>query len=420
MKIAIIGAGSYVFTPSVIEDILIKCRFDGAEFAMVDVNRHSAELMAGLAKAVSSHLGLSCKTYHYTNREDALVGADFVMTCVAIQGKKRWQTDYDICYDEGIPHLVRENGSLGGLVYGFRASTLMLEIARDMERLCPNALLLNVSNPLTRVLTTIRKHTKIKAYGFCSVALCGATGFERVARLTNRKIDEINVISAGLNHFSWLISAKDASDVDILPIMLANEQEIYRTWFRQYGMIASPPVDHHFNFIPTHPDLHYPNHPPFHGTDAERNAMTAELEAVSNGTKAYYDSAVFKYGSWEHPGLVAVAITRNEELYLPALNMPNNGNIPQLPNGTIVEIPAHVSNGSIVGETDIILHDKVVGVLCQQAELNEMAAEAVVSGDRELVHKIIDFDGAIDNKFVAHRAVERMLDAHLDLMPQFG
>ena len=435
MKIVIIGAGSYVFTPTVIEDLIIKSRLQGCEIVLVDLNLESVQLLAEITKRIANDVGVRVNVTATTDRLKALPGADYVITTVAIQGAKRWQTDYDICKEEGIPFELTETGKLSGIAYGFRTITLMMDICRDMEKLCPGAKLLNVSNPLTKVHEAIHRYTNIESYGFCSVAQCGPVGYDKIARTLGIDYKDIDVISAGLNHFAWVISIKDrATGADLLPQYINKlnessntEDKVIMDWYNEYGGVVSPPIDHSGEYLPFHKDMHYYDSPPFHGSESERKQRFNEMKQMASGELDYKNVPHFLGNSWEHPGLMIGAMVlqaspwENETyLHINTLNVPNDGYLPQLPEGAIVEVPAYVEDGKLTCKKGIILPGNTLDITLNQCKVSGMVAQAAVEGNRELAFEIIDTDEAITYKTEAKRALDRILKAHEDILPQFS
>jgi len=425
MKIVLIGGGSYVFAPSVIDDLIIKAKLTNFDFVLVDINLEGAQLLAKITERIALAEGVNVNVSATSDRLQALDGADFVITSLAYQGEKRWNMDYEICKQEGIPYELRETGALSGIVYSFRNITLLMGICRDMEKLCPNAILLNVSNPLTRIHEAINRYTNIKAYGFCNVAQCGAHGYEIVASTLGRHYADIDVTSAGINHFSWILSIRDkATKADLLPEYVEKllsaphpweNGQVKHRWYEQYGAVAAPPVDHVADFLPYQPNIHYLDKAPYHGNAEERAKRVANMKLVADGTLDYRGAECFDHGSWEHPALVAVAIHTKTDMYLPILNVPNKNCIPQLPQDAIVEVPVNITGGKVVPATGITLPKAVADMCVNQCEVAEMVARAAVEGDRALAFKIIEVDQAITEKEAAARALARMLEAHEDI-----
>ncbi len=189
MKLVHIGAGSFVFAPTVLRDAIARHRLDGWQLVLVDPDAELVGAMAGMGRAMAAEEGVDLDVQWTTGRTDALPGADFVVLSAAIEGARRWQMDYEVLQRAGIPGQARECGGVGGLSYALRSVTLALGICRDMERLCPDALLLSVTNPLPRVLTAVRSHTDVRAVGFCNAAYQGPTGYAWLAGLLGREQD---------------------------------------------------------------------------------------------------------------------------------------------------------------------------------------------------------------------------------------
>lgn len=431
MKVAHIGAGSYVFAPMVVNDLFAKARLDGIEMAFCDVNLGMARLMAGVAGKVAEGCGLRLRATATDDRVEAVRGAGYVITSVAAEGVRRWQVDHAICVEEGIPEILGECGALGGISYGLRNSALLLAICRDMEALCPDALLLNVSNPLTKVQTAVSRYTGIRTLGFCNAAQGGAEGNEIVAGYLGRNFRDVRVMTAGINHFSWVLEVSDAGGGgDLLPELAARVGERagggsphaarYLGVYRRYGAFPGAP-GHHEEFMAPADGAGSAGRNPFHGSAEERERRIGELRSIADGTVRHGDSEAFTKGSWEHPGLVIAALHKGETLGLPMVNVANRGCLPQLPEGAIVEVPAVVSGGAVRPSTGLRLPEAAAEASANQLEVAGLIAEAAAKGEAGPAHAAVDADDAIEprKKGAAHRALDRMIEAHRDLMPQF-
>ncbi|SHF60507.1 Family 4 glycosyl hydrolase [Caldanaerobius fijiensis DSM 17918] len=111
MKITVIGAGSFVFGPTVLKDAIIKNRLDDCELALVDINKELVDLMASVGKRIARENNVSIKITSTTRREEALEGADFVISSAAIQGIKRWLMDYEVLKKYGL--MIRHGNAEG-------------------------------------------------------------------------------------------------------------------------------------------------------------------------------------------------------------------------------------------------------------------------------------------------------------------
>jgi alpha-galactosidase len=129
-----------------------------------------------------------------------------VITSVAIKRYPLWEQDFRLPLAYGFRHVLGENGGPGAVFHALRNYELMIPIARDMERLCPNALLLNFTNPESRIIMAVSKLTSIKSVGLCHGVMGSREG---VSRILDRPLDELDIVTGGLNHFFWVTKIAD-------------------------------------------------------------------------------------------------------------------------------------------------------------------------------------------------------------------
>lgn len=433
LKFVLIGGGSFVFAPTVLEDIIVKHRLANDELVLLDLNAEAVESMSGAGQRIAKELGVPIQISAATDRRSALPGADYVIVSASPQGARRWKMDFDILNEFGMADQARECGGLGGLMNAFRSITMLMDICRDMEELCPEAILLDVTNPMPRVVTAIDRYTSIRAAGFCNIAYQGSNGYAFLPRLLGKAPEEVEILTGGLNHFAWVLAMKDKrTGEDLLPMLTDyirqgdwsaqsegkhRELRVMRRWLDTYGAIVAGAVDHHAEYLPVHDDIHYTTTPPYHGTEEERKRRLEELQAVASGQRDWTD--LFHHGSWEHPVDIALALHRGEVKSVDIMNVRNQGAISQLPTERIVEVPVLISNGQW---TPVPLPDfpQALADLCRTiSDVFELTAESAVKGDKMIAHRVVDLDPAITDKKNAHIALDRMLEVHADMLPQF-
>ncbi|UVI30226.1 family 4 glycosyl hydrolase [Paenibacillus spongiae] len=423
-KIAMIGAGSYVFSMGLLYDLIVERKFPGSHLVLMDVNGKMAETMAGIARRMAEEQGVDMLIEATTSREEALRGADYVSTSVAVGIVKRYAMDRAVIEKYGLNEITSECGGVGGISYALRAIPLMLDIAKDMERLCPQAWLFNVSNPLPRVMTAITRHTSIRAAGFCNVANGGIDGYEQIGEWLGRNQHELDIVSGGLNHFSWLLSVRDKqSGEDLLPqVRQAIEKGAWpwnkrsRKWFDQYGWLPLAGDSHTGEFLPY--DLSFPaSAHGYHGNPEEREERIRMMEAAAAGTGPWLP--LMQGRSWERPGLVIDALVHGTPLKLDMVNIANKGFISNLPEGAIVEVPAYVKDGQLQGARIDALPDPVGELCANVSAVHSLVADAAVNGDRAMVEEAVMLDPAIEDKKQALLAIRELMSIHEDVLPQF-
>jgi alpha-galactosidase len=426
MKIVLIGAGSYVFAPTVLLDAIVKGpQSVPGELALVDLNLAAAEAMAGVGRRMAAEVGADWRLSVTADRRAALPGADFVILSAAPEGARRWWLDHDILQAAGLPDQIRECGGLGGLSYALRTISLALDVCTDMAELCPAAVLLDVTNPMPRIITAVSRFTPIRAYGFCNVAQGGAHGYEWLGRLVGRRHEELEVVTAGLNHFAWLISIHDrATGENLHPVVEAairsgdgRDFPRLRKWLAEYGGIGVSGGGHMAEYLPPDPAARYSTRPPFHGDAAEREERLRALRAIAAGELDWRTHLTG--GSWEHPAEVALALATNTPLRVPIINLPNAGYLTDLPDGRIVEVPALAERGTVRG-VEVGRLPGCLGELCRRvSDVHELVAEGAARGDRAALREAIRVDPAIADKQAALSVLDELIAAHRDVLPRF-
>lgn len=201
IKIALIGAGS-TYTPELMEGIINKRdSLPVGELYLMDIDKRKLDIVGGLAKRQIEAAGLDCKVVLTMDLDESLKGADFVLAQIRV-GKLPARA-----LDERIPLkydlIGQETNGIGGFFKGMRTIPVMMNIAKRMEELCPDAWLINFSNPAGMLTEAILNHTNIKMIGVCNVPI------NMIDSLKKRlKLEEAEVEYLGLNHLSWVTSIR--------------------------------------------------------------------------------------------------------------------------------------------------------------------------------------------------------------------
>ena len=425
MKIAVIGAGSFVFSTGLLYDLIAEYRMSGQQIVLMDLDREMAETMAGIARRLASEHDVEIAVAATGDRAEALAGADFVVTSVAAQMVARWHRDKEILHRHGIPEITSECGGVGGLSYTLRQAALLLDIAREMETRCPRAWLLNVSNPLPRVVTAVTHFTGIRALGFCNVATGGVGGYQNVAGLLRRDVRDLNVTSGGLNHFAWLLGVQDRwTGEDLLPaVQAALEQSDWSPspltykWWKQYGYYPLAGDSHTGEYLPIDP-ADITEHTAYHGDAEERAARRRALQAMAAGGGAWH--TLLHGRAWERPAEVIHALITGTRRRLDVVNLPNRGAIDGLPDDAVVEVPAIVADGTVTGVRLGAMPDALAGIIARVSQVHTLAATAAYTGKWADVEAVIECDPAITEKIAARAAVKEMIAVNADVLPAFS
>ncbi len=218
-KIVIIGAGSREFSMGLINDLLLEKDLyhkREIELVLVDIDKEALDVMAGYAKRALELMDNPFSVSSTVEREDALAGAHYVLLAVELKRMELWEQDFRIPLSFGMKQVYGENGGPGALFHTMRNFQNVFPILRDCERLCPNALLINFTNPESRMLTAILQHTSLKAIGLCH----GFYDFYNlVARVLDRDWHDLQIETAGMNHlFTFQKIADKGTGEDLIPL----------------------------------------------------------------------------------------------------------------------------------------------------------------------------------------------------------
>jgi len=428
-KIVIIGAGSASFGPRIIADILGQERLRGSTLALVDLNREGLQLIAGLARRMNREWGSGIKVTATTDRKRALPDAQFVIIAIALQREKRWRMDWAIPDRHGVRQPLGENGGPGALAHLARNVPPILEICRDMERLCPDAWLFNFTNPVPRVCCAVNRYSAIKAVGFCHQI---GAAFGNISRILGVERSQLDIKAAGLNHFTWVLDVRyQRTGEDLYPAlrkkiarMEPSFQPLTRAVFEAFGVFPAPGDGHLAEYLPWCHDLRTKPWEKYHlhlydwdRAAKGRNRMWKQIEKLAQG-KDSIDP--YRSGSGERAVPVAVAVLNNLNQFELALNIPNKGYITNLPDDAIVEVPGVASGYGVTGLAVGDLPEPVAALCRRQLEITELAVKAAAEGDKQAALQALLLDPMVSDIDSAKAILADFLRAHRDMLPQFS
>jgi alpha-galactosidase len=227
--ITVIGAASITFGPKILRDIINHPELDGCTFRFVDINEKYLDIYQRLAKRITENIEHAVKIEADTDRKKMLPGSDFVIGSVEIKHYEFWEKDFTIPRSLGSRQINGELGGPGGMFHAFRQIPVHLEIAQDIEKLCPKAMVMLVSNPLNRICLALERHSHIgQVVGLCH-------GVEMAEKLILNKIldmdgYDIDALAAGTNHLSWIVQLRHRKQAKTsTPFLKRNSKPLTRT-----------------------------------------------------------------------------------------------------------------------------------------------------------------------------------------------
>src|SRR5213596_3109793 len=195
-----IGAGSVVFSKNLTGDILSYPEFKNATFSYMDIDRERLEVGANLCRKVGKAIGANPALQATTDRREAVRGADFVINMVQIGGFDSTLVDFEIPRKYGLNFTIADTTGPGGLFRALRTYPMLTGLCRDMEELCPQALLLNYSNPMSMNMQTISRTSGVRGVGLCH-SVQGT--FNQLMGYLKEEPSKVAFVCAGINHMAF-------------------------------------------------------------------------------------------------------------------------------------------------------------------------------------------------------------------------
>ncbi len=196
-KFAFIGAGSFIFTRNLVRDLLSFPAFADCELALMDTDPERLERITAAVRKINAAMGTHATITPTQSRAEALSGADGVLCTVFNGGIDVWRYDIEIPMQFGVDINIGDTRSVSGIFRALRNIPLMLDICRDIEKYCPNAVFLNYTNPMSMLCKAMQTETNVEVTGLCHSVQGTVT---MLAEWLETPVDEINYLCAGVNH----------------------------------------------------------------------------------------------------------------------------------------------------------------------------------------------------------------------------
>ncbi len=422
-KIVLIGAGSTSFGSGTLCDLFAaRDELRGSTVVLVDVNGESLQRMKRVAERMNQATGEPYTIEATTDRCAALPGARFVVISVAVRRNERWRLDFAIPLKHGARQVLGENGGPGGLFHAMRNIPILLDICRDIERLCPEALVLNFSNPEGRLCLVASRYTRLQFVGLCH----GIGMAQRViSDALDLPVDDIDPRAAGLNHLTWILDLRHSrTGQDLYPAFKqamarheGRELALSRYLMDTFGYWPSPSDDHVGEYLSYAWEQCGLEGYDFAEADRHAADLAARLERWGQGQEAVETLLARRSGERAVP--IIAGVLGNTHQYELAVNVPNNGLIPNLPDWAIVEVPATVDAGGVHGVHVGPLPEPIAAMCRTQIAVIDRVVEAGVHGDRNAALQALLLDPVISSISQAQAILDEMLQVHQAFLPQF-
>lgn len=453
VKIAMIGAGSIGFTRRLMRDILTVPELQDTTFAMMDINPQNLDMVTQLCQKDIQTSGVPAMIIATLNRREAITGADYVISTIRQGGLEAFQTDIDIPLKYGVDQCVGDTLSAGGIMYGQRTLIELLDFCKDIREVAkPDVVFLNYSNPMAINTWGCNQYGGVKTIGLChgvqgahwQITACVEMWAKQQGLLpedAKLQRSDVHVIAAGLNHQTWFIQV-EWNGIHMLPYLL----ELFEN-HPVYSKTEKVRIDvlRRIGYYSTESNGHLSEYLPWYRKRTDEIMQWIDLSSWINGETGGYLRVCTEGRNWfetdfpnwlKEPGLDLAAYKRSEEhgsfiiealetgrTYRGHFNVVNRGNITNLPDGCVVEIPGYVDrtgiNMPVIGDLPL----STVPTLSASLQVQKLAVEACVRGDVTLLKQAVLHDplvGAVCNPEEVWQMVDEMLVAQAQWLPQYA
>ncbi|SNT60539.1 alpha-galactosidase [Asanoa hainanensis] len=421
--IVFLGAGSVVFTRELLVDILGFPELADARIVLHDIDPERLATASALAGRVASAYGVRPSIVATLDRRAALDGADFVVNSIQVGMYAATRVDFDVPARFGLRQTIGDTIGIGGIFRGLRTFPVLAGIAADMAELCPDAWLLNYTNPMAMNVTYLaRIAPRLRVLGLCHSVYWTVRG---LCEIVDVPFDDVRFESAGVNHQAWILRW-ERDGVDLYPLLDAaidRDPELRRRvrvdMYRRLGYYPTETSEHSAEYVPWY--LH-------HDAEIERLRIpVGEYLAVSEANLAEYAATragtapidLTKYTTEYAPQVIHSMVTGTPRRIV--ANVANDGLIGNLPAGFAVEVPTTVDGAGARPSPVGLLPPQLAAVNRPYVSVGELTVEAALRGDPRLVRQAAMVDPNTSASLTVDAIWElcdALIAAHGDLLPE--
>jgi alpha-galactosidase len=428
-RIVLVGAGSVEFTRNLLGDILTSPALRSSQIALHDIDPERLATAERMARWTATALDAEPEISAHLDRREALQGADFVVNTIQVGGARATQVDFDVPARFGLRYTIADTVGVGGVFRGLRTIPVVLGIARDMAEVCPDAWLLNYTNPLAIVVRAVAEASSIKVVGLCHSVfwtidtLAGYLGIPR---------DEVDSESAGVNHHAFLLRLEH-SGRDLYPDLrrfieagkTPDDNLVRADLFRRLGYYLTESSEHHGEYNPWFigkKDAAGDAVERFHIPIGEYlDRVAGNLDEYAETKRMLDAGEAFEIEqSGEYAATIAESMTTGQTARIVG-NVINAGAlIPNLEAAACVEVPCLVDGLGVhpVAMGDLPLH--LAAYIRGAVDMQGLTVRAAIEHDRDAVYHAVMTDPIVQSHLTLDdtwRLTDAMIEAEAEWLP---
>ncbi|CEN83163.1 alpha-glucosidase/alpha-galactosidase [Paraclostridium sordellii] len=428
-KITFLGAGSTIFAKNVLGDCMLTEALRDFEIALYDIDEKRLDESYNMLSTINKTLNKSRANINkYKDRKEALRGAKYIVNAIQVGGYDPCTiTDFEVPKKYGLRQTIGDTVGIGGIFRGLRTIPVMLDFAKDIEEVCPDALLLNYTNPMSMITLAMIKGTKVKTVGLChSVQTCASDLLSKL----NMSTEGISYKIAGINHMGWLLEiTKDGKDlypeIKKRAKTLGKHDDMIRfELMKQFGYYVTESSEHNAEYLPyfiknTHPEFIEKYNIPL---DEYPRRCISQIENWDKCKKDLVNNEEINHErTKEYASYIMEAIETGRP-YTFGGNVLNTGLITNLPNDCCVEVTCLADKNGItpcyVGELPI----QLAALNRTNVNVQLLTVEAALTRNKDYIYYAAMLDPHTSSELSIDdikNLVDDLIKEHGDWLPKF-
>jgi alpha-galactosidase len=435
-KITFIGAGSFGFTRNLVRDVLTFDRLADSTICLMDIDPDRLEYSRRAVQRIVDEGHYPARVETTLDRVTALKGANYVIVTILVGATDVWRHDVEIPKKYGVDINVGDTRGVSGIFRALRTIPVMVSIAKDMQKYCPGATMLNYTNPMAMLCRAIQRETDIPVTGLCH-SVQGTS--EMLAEWIGAPYEEIQFTCAGINHMAWYLTftwnGQDAYPLIRKAILgrpeIYNEEQVRNEMFLAFDHYVTESSGHNSEYnwwFRKRPDLiekyctHGTGWNPGEYAYILKHYQQREGDWRQEIKKWLDDPAPLKLErGHEYAASILNALEGGTPFQFNG-NVANKGYVTNLPYDACVEVPVWASRQGLQPLRVGALPPQCAVLTNLSAQIEEMAVEAALTGNRRLVYQAIANDpltAAVLSLAEIQQMVDELFARNCDYLPQF-
>ena len=432
MRIAMIGQDVPTLLPALLTDLLFTKDPAEADVTVEESNPAMRDLLQGYGDRIFAKAGKGGTFRVSAERAEVLQDADCVIYAGDPQAASRFFQDRSaLGSDEednpGLTDQARVNGGIEGLLHALRAGEAVLNLCDEMDKACPDALVINLGQPVART-TEVFERRGYRTCGLGRTPLRGANGVDTYAKRLQIRPENVRAVTAGLPGFAFLAEMKDGKTDLLGKLKKAAENgelgSLAKRWLGWWDAVPVGDVTDHAEFLPAQEGFIPDERPEFGETVEKRKERILYMNTVREQGADSREGAMAQLLLLSkvppvRPMKLALALLRGETAEIPAVTRKNRGILPQLPAEAVVEAALNLEAGE-EKTPGIRVPEALADILCEVDRANRLAAEAAF-GDREALREYVETDPAMDglDRLYCLDVVNALIEMHADVLTRY-